>query len=178
MFYVALLQTYVAVERIDQFLKEDEVPTFVSTLKMAEAEAANPNETNPFRDPKDEKIGFVNASFKFTTGTVVPEDPKADKVKKDAKPKKKDAKKDKKNGVEEQAVVVAQSEADAAAAIAEDAVRVFELQDLKFIFPSGGLTIVTGQTGAGKVRALIILFFCSLVITQDELTRKSMGCDW
>lgn len=116
------------------FLKEEEVPTFVSSLKSAEVQS---DDLISFRDPKDERIGFVGASFKWVAGKPVEDDKKADR--------KSDKKKGKKSGVEDTDI------ASPELAAVEEPARVFELQDLKFVFPSGALTIVTGQTGAGKV---------------------------
>ncbi|CED85003.1 Multidrug resistance-associated protein/mitoxantrone resistance protein, ABC superfamily [Phaffia rhodozyma] len=57
---VSLFKAHVAVKRVDDFLNEDEVPDFVSSLK----EVVNP----ALRDPTDDTIGFVGGTFRWTTG--------------------------------------------------------------------------------------------------------------
>lgn len=134
MFLVSLLQTKVAVQRIEDFLAEEEVPTYVSSLKLAAAEA--PATTAAVE--ADDKIGFSgNASFRWNSAKKEV----ADAAPKDPAPKPK-------------ADPDAASADDAAADTAEAAP--FELNDLDFIFPMG-LTVVSGPTGSGKTALLYAL---------------------
>ncbi|CAL1717117.1 unnamed protein product [Somion occarium] len=55
--FFALLHAYVSMQRIEAFLNEPEVPDWASSLKSSDTSTA--------RHPKDEKIGFVNATFEW-----------------------------------------------------------------------------------------------------------------
>lgn len=79
--------------------------------------------------PVDTSIGFVKATFRWTAGTPEVKDTKA----KAAAPV-------------EEALVAPVEEAP-----------VFELGPIDFIFPEGGLTVVSGPTGAGKTALLMSL---------------------
>jgi ABC-type multidrug transport system fused ATPase/permease subunit len=63
-----MAQAYVSVQRIEDFLKEDEVPDWVSSLKRP----------TPAADaPVDTRIGFDNADFKWNTGMTAEDTKKA-----------------------------------------------------------------------------------------------------
>lgn len=127
MFWVALLQTKVAIQRIEDFLKEEEVPTFVSSLKLAEQQKATSSAV-------DETIGFVGpASFRWNSGKA-----------------------DDKSSPTAPASDVAKAPADDAAPTpTEDAP--FELNDLDFIFPMGLTIISgpTGSGKTALLHALL-----------------------
>lgn len=130
MFLVGLLQTKVAIQRIEDFLGEEEVPTYVSSLKLAAELATAPGAGG------DEKIGFSgNASFRWNSG-------------KDSDAAGSPAKKATDDSVPKPA-------ADDAAEAAPEDVR-FELHGLDFLFPMG-LTIISGPTGSGKTALLYAL---------------------
>jgi len=133
MFLVGLLQTKVAIQRIEDFLGEDEVPTYVSSLKLA----AEPTEASDAAT--DDKIGFSgSASFRWNSGkegdTAAPP---AVAASEDSAPK------------------PSADDAAAAAETANEDIR-FELDGLDFLFPDG-LTIISGPTGSGKTALLYAL---------------------
>jgi hypothetical protein len=108
------------------------VPTFVSSLKMAEEPAS------ARKAATDGRIGFIGASFKWNSGNAP-----ADKDKKDNDTVKKktddDPKKKKANGAENATAVAANGPDEEDGSATEPAV--FELQDINFVFPSGALTV-------------------------------------
>lgn len=107
MFLVGLLQTKVAIQRIEDFLGEEEVPIYVSSLRLAK----EPTPTSSVQ--ADEKIGFSgSASFRWNSSkesepATMPFDAAVNKPS---------------DGM--------------ADAVAEDDVR-FELSGLDFLFPDG-----------------------------------------
>jgi len=72
-FYTRLLKNWVSLKRIEDYLNEEEVPTFVSSL------------TNVSADSTEGKIGFIDASFRWNAGNKEKEASK-DKKKADVKP--------------------------------------------------------------------------------------------
>ncbi|CDZ98657.1 multidrug resistance-associated abc transporter [Phaffia rhodozyma] len=155
MFVVSLLQTHVAIKRIDDFLQEEEVPDFVSSLKMAE----NPN----LRDPKDEKIGFIGGTFRWTTGDTTVSD-----ASKTASAAPATASAASTPPTSDSSTVVATLESTAA----ENELVRFELTDLSFVFPTGQLTVITGSTGAGKSALLYALLGEMEIIKGNVLLPK------
>ncbi|WOO78778.1 ATP-dependent bile acid permease [Vanrija pseudolonga] len=127
MFVIWFMQTMVSVKRIDDFLKEDEVPDWVSSLKREEKNL-----------PLDEtKIGFEAATLRFNTA-------------------KKETKDDKKNDAPTNGAsatpppTIVTEDGDNGSAEVPEEETVFELTNLNVNFPIGKLTIVAGPTGAGK----------------------------
>lgn len=134
---VQVLQTRVALKRIEKFLDEDEVDGQVSSLK-------EDVDVGPLRkDLGPETFGLKNASFKWNAI-----------LKEDSENKAKDGKsgKGKKSG--------SGAEADLEAALrealpsTESEETVFELRDINVTFPEG-LTVVTGPTASGKTALLV-----------------------
>ena len=142
---VQVLQTRVALKRIEKFLDEDEVDGQVSSLKEDTDISASRKELGP------EAFGLKNASFKWN---AVP--------KEDDEKKNKDAKKsgkDKKSGSSAQADLEAALQTSLNEALPgpeSSEETVFELRDIDVIFPEG-LTVVTGPTASGKTALLVSL---------------------
>ncbi|WVR08508.1 hypothetical protein IAU60_005563 [Kwoniella sp. DSM 27419] len=130
-FVVMLLQAHVAVKRIEDFLEEDEVPDWVSSLKRSEHSS----------DDTPKKIGFENASFRWNTG----------KQSKEAQPTGKSI-------AQGNSASSPQLGDDANAIDTLDAEEAyFTLSDLNVSFPVGKLSVVTGPTGSGKTAILTAL---------------------
>lgn len=115
-------QAYVSVIRIDDFLKEDEVPDWVSSLKRP-ALSANA--------PIDTRIGFEGkALLKWNSGAQEGD------------------KKGKANG--NAAAATANGNGAARDDSEEEEAPPFELSDLEITFPVNKLSVIVGATGAGK----------------------------
>ncbi|KAJ9120945.1 hypothetical protein QFC22_002881 [Naganishia vaughanmartiniae] len=120
-FTVLLLQTKVSLDRIDDFLNEDEVDDWVSSLK---SKPALPT------DEIDTRIGFEKASFKWHAA-VQPDGATQGKAVDGANGA--GAHNTNGNGAEDHA-----------------AIEAFELGPLDFFFPHGKLSVISGPTGSGK----------------------------
>ncbi|WVF67988.1 hypothetical protein IAT40_002750 [Kwoniella sp. CBS 6097] len=131
-FIVVILQAHVSVKRIEDFLAEDEVPDWVSSLKRL------PDSQN--EGPK--KIGFENASFRWNTG----------KQSDSAEPSKGNAAD---SQAEPPSPVTSTSTTAVNSSAPED--TYFMLSDLNVSFPIGKLSVVTGPTGSGKSAILTAL---------------------
>lgn len=128
-FGVMMSQAYVSVKRINDFLDEDEVPDWVSSLKRPKPDTNAPVQT---------RIGFKEADFKWNTG--VSQDTKAEETNKVSA-----------NTVNGEAA------ADGSDDAAVEEVYPFELLDLNVTFPTGKLSVISGPTGAGKSAILLAL---------------------
>jgi ABC-type multidrug transport system fused ATPase/permease subunit len=111
-FIVQILQAGVALDRISKFLDEEDVPDDVSSLKRV----PNPN---PKLD--DERLGAVNATFRWNQPKQAPEGTDASKV-------------------------VPPELANDIPEIDDD--QRFQLSDISVIFPPGELTLITGPAFA------------------------------
>ncbi|KAJ9111103.1 hypothetical protein QFC19_001302 [Naganishia cerealis] len=120
-FTVLLLQTKVSLDRIDDFLKEDEVDDWVSSLK---SKPALPT------DELDTRIGFEKAVFKWHAAT------KAEQTSQN-KPA---------DGASEQTA----HPTNGNGAEELPSIEEFELGPMDFIFPHGKLSVISGPTGSGK----------------------------
>jgi len=125
------MQTKISVDRIDDFLQEEEVDEQVSTIK------GNKSGNVPFH----EHLGFNNATLKWNTATQ--------KAKKD-----KDAK-DKDKTTESNGSGNEPSAEETEAGISTPSEYRFELSNVSVVFPEGQLTLVTGPTASGKSALLV-----------------------
>lgn len=82
-FYTRLLKNWVSLKRIEDYLLEEEVPAFVSSLKASAGKTASAADSDV-----EGKIGFINASFKWNAGNKEKDKDKKDKDKKDKDKKK------------------------------------------------------------------------------------------
>ncbi|KAG9009269.1 hypothetical protein FRB94_012338 [Tulasnella sp. JGI-2019a] len=144
MFIVQLLQAGVALERIEAFLKEDEVPSYVSTFKRPVLAAQPAGE--------DYLIGITGASFVWNQ----------------AKEKKPDVKKptfvsrlkltlsweNTSKGSELSAVGDATG---AVPTLEEENDKPFKLADINVLFPPGRFSLVVGPTASGKSALLMAI---------------------
>jgi len=134
-FLAILVNTKVSIDRIAQFLDEEEVPAFVSDLKEEPAEERADNASE-----QDKKLGIVNGWFRWNQALEPPE---------------KDTKKNwwrlwKRSETPSIAVKPTSNEpnpSDNGGASTPAEAHRFELCDVNIIFPSGQLTLVTGPTG-------------------------------
>jgi hypothetical protein len=140
-FLAMLLTTQVAIDRINQFLDEDEVPTFVSSL--LEEEVANPANSSNGR-PSDATLGVRNGWFRWNEATES-----------EAKPLKKVPiwkfwKRQNSKGAGSSTLPTAAPGTSSSNGTGNGATTPtlrFELRDINVIFPTGKLTVVTGPTG-------------------------------
>jgi len=130
---VSILQTAVALERIDTFLREDEVTEVASSLKRPEG----------YRQ-EDRTLGVENGNFKWNVFSV--EAVKAEATKPARKWLRLPWKKH--NTVESDQI-------SETSTLGQE--PVFELRDISVTFPSGMLTLVTGPTASGKTALLLAL---------------------
>jgi ABC-type multidrug transport system fused ATPase/permease subunit len=139
-FLAVLLTTQVAVDRINQFLDEEEVPAFVSSL--LEGEVVNSSNGGP--SEQDATLGVRNGWFRWNEATES-----------DAKPSKKVPiwkfwKRQNSKGAGNSTLPIAASGANSSNGTGNGATTPalrFELRDINIIFPTGKLTVVTGPTG-------------------------------
>ncbi|WVQ85985.1 hypothetical protein IAT38_008153 [Cryptococcus sp. DSM 104549] len=136
-YVVIILQSLVSVKRIEDFLAEDEVPDWVSSLKRTAEYSDEPS-----------RIGFENATFRWNTGkqtvagdAVSPPTAPAPP----ASPQRSTATSD------ATAVDPAATQDDT------DDDHYFTLSGLTANIPIGKLTVITGPTGAGKSAMLTAL---------------------
>lgn len=125
-----LLQARVALDRISDFLAEDEVPDFVSSLKRTPVTTSS--------NLAHESIGIENSTFRWNQ----PKEAMKKKKKKD------DDAKGKAVGHSVQASDVTAVEHTAQATEAQEITTeeaVFELRDINIMFPPRQLTVVTGE---------------------------------
>ncbi|KAL0951671.1 hypothetical protein HGRIS_008350 [Hohenbuehelia grisea] len=143
---VQALQAKIGLDRIDTFLKEDEVTEQVSSLKRDLFE--------PRLSGDEEGLGLDNATLKWNAV----EEKEEDKDKKDVKQS--NGKPSSPASSTDDTATVGAGQSDAASTTAsvlstED--HHFELRDISVKFPEGQLTLVTGPTASGKTALLLAL---------------------
>ena len=138
-----ILQTRVAMQRIETFLSEDEVGPQVSTLKE--------DTRKEFSDIM--VLGLESASLKWNAVEEKEEfgDNKKLKSKDNGMKPKDHAQRD------IEAAVADRLQADISQAGTEVAEqdRMFELRDISVVFPDGALSVITGPTASGKTALLV-----------------------
>ncbi|KAH7927030.1 hypothetical protein BV22DRAFT_1032254 [Leucogyrophana mollusca] len=142
-FIVQVLQTGVALKRIETYLNEDEVSEQVSSIKKSR--------TPTDLDSLDDGLAIENGTFKWNE---VPEKPD------DAKP---NGKSKAPSGGTETSV-----DSDSATAVSEHEDHRFELRDISVRFPEGELSVITGPTASGKT-ALLMALLGEMTITGGKL---------
>ena len=142
-FLAMLLTTQVAIDRINQFLDEDEVPTFVSSL--LEDEVDDPGSSSNGRaSEQDETLGVKNGWFRWNK--AIDSDVKPSKKVPIWKFWKRQNSKAARNATLPTVAPGASSSNGTGSGATTPALR-FELRDINVIFPTGKLTVVTGPTG-------------------------------
>ncbi|KGB75304.2 ATP-binding cassette transporter [Cryptococcus deuterogattii R265] len=129
-YIVIILQSLVSVQRIEDFLAEDEVPDWVSSLKRSETQNDEPT-----------KIGFENASFRWNTGKQSSLSGTIESSKG-------------KQPASAPAPLDGSVVTDGSTVVEE---TFFMLSDLNINFPIGRLSVITGPTGSGKTALLTAL---------------------
>ncbi|KAG1809100.1 uncharacterized protein BJ212DRAFT_1484598 [Suillus subaureus] len=130
---VQILQTGVALKRIETYLEEDEVDDQVSSIKKARA---------PHVDGEDDTLSIENGTFKWNE---VPEKP-------EETPKAKGKSFSRVSSSDESATAV-DSEVASIRSSPED--HRFILKDISIRFPEGELSVITGPTASGKTALLV-----------------------
>ncbi|PVF92969.1 hypothetical protein CPB86DRAFT_743436 [Serendipita vermifera] len=180
-FIALLLGTQVALDRINNYLDEEEVPAFVSSLlKEEEARTNHPERsTVPTTPPTelDTRLGIRNGHFRWNQPAEVPEEkPKGGsgwkfwqwrmKSKNNGKLPTHNAPSNI-NGTQNR------QEADnTQPSIVAEAQR-FELMDINVMFPTGKLTVVTGPTASGK-SALLLALLGEMTTVEDGLVKPEI----
>ncbi|KAH7882505.1 hypothetical protein F5I97DRAFT_1905629 [Phlebopus sp. FC_14] len=169
---VQILQTGVALKRIETYLKEEEVTEQVSSLKAARLP------TNVVQEEEGDGLAIIAGSFKWN------EVPEGEDEKNTARDNKSDmassgtgesASPSTAAGTppspgDETATVVAVEEPSDAEALMSSASEdhKFELRDISVRFPEGELTVITGPTASGK-SALLLALLGEMTITGGKL---------
>ncbi|KIR42549.1 ATP-binding cassette transporter [Cryptococcus deuterogattii 99/473] len=127
---IQFIKSLVSVQRIEDFLAEDEVPDWVSSLKRSETQNDEPT-----------KIGFENASFRWNTGKQSSLSGTIESSKG-------------KQPASAPAPLDGSVVTDGSTVVEE---TFFMLSDLNINFPIGRLSVITGPTGSGKTALLTAL---------------------
>lgn len=142
---VQILQTGVALKRIETYLEEDEVDEQVSSIKKDRA---------PYVDGEDETLSIENGFFKWNEVPEKPEESSKGKGK-NLTPT---------GSTDETATVV---DSDSIRSPTED--HRFELKDITIQFPEGELSVITGPTASGKT-ALLMALLGEMTTISGKLT--------
>ncbi|KAG8933322.1 hypothetical protein FRC02_012140 [Tulasnella sp. 418] len=142
MFIVQLLQAGVSLDRIETFLKEEEVPDYVSSFKRSGNNTSPDSHTTAL---DDDILGLEHCSFKWNEA----KDPKEENSKS-------------KGRSTQPELPIATSPTNTETSIPEQGEEAleperFELRDISVVFPIGKFTIVTGPTASGKSALLMAL---------------------
>ncbi|KAH7904349.1 ABC transporter type 1, transmembrane domain-containing protein [Hygrophoropsis aurantiaca] len=153
-FIVQVLQTGVALKRVETYLNEEEVSDQVSSIKAS----SNPADDSPDTDG----LAIESGTFKWNE---VPEEKKAtnDKVKSDNS-KRSPSADDRETVVDSESVAVSESEDHR-----------FELRDISVRFPEGELTVITGPTASGKTALLMSLLGEMTLVSGKLIMSKNIS---
>ncbi|KAG1837297.1 hypothetical protein F4604DRAFT_1843943 [Suillus subluteus] len=144
---VQILQTGVALKRIEKYLEEDEVDEQVSSIKKARA---------PYVDGEDDALSIENGFFKWNEVPEKPEENSNAKGKNHSRTSSGDG-----------SVTAVDSEAASIRSSPED--HRFELKDISIQFPEGELSVITGPTASGKT-ALLMALLGEMTTISGKLT--------
>ncbi|KIY74057.1 hypothetical protein CYLTODRAFT_385456 [Cylindrobasidium torrendii FP15055 ss-10] len=148
MWIVQVLQTGVALKRIEVFLAEDEVTEQVSSIKKGKLGSQTVA-------PEEEGLGLRNATLKWNQL----EESKDETVHQKA--------------TTTDSILTADSDAlTVTGSLAEDADHKFELKDISITFPEGQLTVVTGPTASGKTALLMAILGEMMLVSGDLIMSK------
>ncbi|KAJ8589109.1 P-loop containing nucleoside triphosphate hydrolase protein [Rhizopogon salebrosus TDB-379] len=148
---VQILQTGVALKRIETYLGEDEVSDQVSSIKKSRA---------PHTTEEDDNLAIENGYFKWNE---VPEKPEEN------------SKSNGKNKATNKKHSPTSSSDEADTAVDTESIRStpedhkFELKDISVRFPEGELSVITGPTASGKT-ALLMALLGELTTVSGKLT--------
>ena len=141
-----------AMQRIDEFLEEDEVPAWMSSLKNGERLRGT-------GEIFDTRLGAAQAAFKWHSTSQKESDAKAkaDEASKAGAP----AvwyKRSPRTWFKKTTSPVAAAVSEVPAFEEEDVT--FQLRDINVVFPRGKLSVITGATGSGKSSCAYISIYC------------------
>lgn len=140
-FMAMLLTTQVAIDRINQFMDEEEVPVFVSSLlEEEESTAQHSNDGRATR--QDETLGIKNGWFRWNESNDV-EEKTSEKVSRWKFWKNRSSKGTMPSLPVSAPRIPSHGNAEGTAT----PIPRFELKDINIILPTGKLTVVTGPTG-------------------------------
>ena len=137
---VILVNTKVAIDRIAQFLDEEEVPAFVSDLKVEDMDGSLGNGTME----QDQRLGINNGWFRWNQAVEPPEKKPA------AKKTWKIWRKSESLPTVTEAPGVGDPLENGDGTSTPVQLHRFELRDIDIMFPTGQMTIVTGPTGKSR----------------------------
>ncbi|KAF9555967.1 multidrug resistance-associated ABC transporter [Agrocybe pediades] len=135
---VQILQTGVAIKRIEAYLNEDEVTDQVSSLKGTSLNQSISNSTQV-------GLGLENASLTWNTVNEHS----------DGKGRQRNPKKATRPSNSEDSDTSTMQDSASRRSDEQAVDRIFELRDASVIFPEGQLTVVTGPTACGKTALLL-----------------------
>ncbi|KAG1773289.1 hypothetical protein EV702DRAFT_1131440 [Suillus placidus] len=144
---VQILQTGVALKRIETYLEEDEVDEQVSSIKKTRA---------PCVDGEDDTLSIENGFFKWNE---VPEKPEENSKAK--------GKNHSPTSSSDESATAVDSESESIRSPPED--HKFELKDISIRFPEGELSVITGPTASGKT-ALLMALLGEMTTISGKLT--------
>ncbi|KAG1750553.1 uncharacterized protein EDB91DRAFT_1108133 [Suillus paluster] len=147
---VQILQTGVALKRIETYLGEDEVDEQVSSIKKVRA---------PHVDGEDDTLSIENGYFKWNEVPEKPEKPEENS--------KANGKKHSPPSPSDETGTVVDSESESIRSLPED--HRFELKDISVRFPEGELSLITGPTASGKT-ALLMALLGEMTTISGKLT--------
>ncbi|KAG2344835.1 hypothetical protein BDR05DRAFT_1016249 [Suillus weaverae] len=144
---VQILQTGVALKRIETYLEEDEVDEQVSSIKKTRA---------PCVDGEDDTLSIENGFFKWNEVPEKPEENSKAKGKNHSPASSSD-----------ETATAVDSESESIRSPPED--HKFELKDISIRFPEGELSVITGPTASGKT-ALLMALLGEMTTISGKLT--------
>lgn len=150
---VQILQTGVALKRIETYLEEDEVDDHVSSIKKGRT---------PYVDGEDDTLSIENGFFKWNEVPEKPEEKPTAKGKSHSR-------------------TSTSSSDETTTAVDSESIRSspedhkFELKDISIQFPEGELSVITGPTASGKTALLMALLGEMTTISGKLTIPKNMS---
>ena len=135
-----------AMRRIDEFLTEDEVPAWVSSLKNTHTPDATESAAQP-----DTRLGAVNATFQWYSSSRKASNSAQKHVTPSSStdtPWYKRSPRSWFDAFSTRSIPIAQVVEEPHTLVPEESP--FQLRDINILFPHGQLSVVTGPTGSGK----------------------------
>ncbi|GAA5902673.1 uncharacterized protein JCM6883_007204 [Sporobolomyces salmoneus] len=156
-----LLQTYVSIQRLEQFFDEPEVDQWVSALHEEGASSTSTSTGSSSTTNEWEEIGIVDGTFKYSEQATSKNGDESKSTKK--LPATAETNATAENGEE------ANGEGEGEATNEEPE---FELRDLNVAFPTGKLSLVSGPTGSGKSSLFLALLGEMTCLSGEIRLRK------
>ncbi|GAA5957716.1 hypothetical protein JCM3765_003743 [Sporobolomyces pararoseus] len=157
-----LLQTYVSIQRLEQFFKEDQVEEWVSTLTTRDIET----ETNSLASSIEnefQEIGILNGTFKYSSTSTSNSDKSSSTNKQSTTINGgRNEEREGEGQIEDQ---VEQQEEE------EEEEPEFQLKGINVSFPTGSLSLISGPTGSGK-SSLFLALLGEMTRLEGEIRLK------